>query len=388
MSSQPVPSLSKRGVAHSHSYRPEWIVVLFSSVVFLTGIISPPSLMDDVDATLALMARNMLYSGDWVSARLDGVLFLEKAPLKYWVTSASYMIFGVHDWVARLPVAISAIVLCWLVFRIGRWAVSADAGFYAGLFLSTCVGLFLFTRIIIPDVVLTLSITLALWAFLRALDKDELHPRLWGCVFSASLAFGVLLKGLIGLLFPLGAGLFYLLITRTLFDRNSWQRLHPFTSSLVFLAIAAPWHVLATLRNPPYFDFTMHAGPGEWRGFFWFYFINEHVLRFLNLRYPCDYNTVPRLYFWLFNLVWLFPWSVYLLQVRRLNYRPSDRRGRTLLLALCWIGFVMASSRSRRRRNTTRCRSFLRSPCCSGPEWSRAATGFIPARALLEPSLR
>ena len=57
------------------------------------------------------------------------------------------------------------------------------------------------------------------------------------------------------------------------------------------LLIAAPWHVLATLRNPPYFDFTMHSGPGEYRGFFWFYFFNEHLLRFLNLRYPRDYDT-------------------------------------------------------------------------------------------------
>ena len=76
--------------------------------------------------------------------------------------------------------------------------------------------------------------------------------------------------------------------------------------------IAAPWHVLATLRMPPYFNFTMHSGPGEYHGFFWFYFINEHVLRFLNLRYPRDYNTVPRLAFWLLNLLWLFPWSAYL----------------------------------------------------------------------------
>ena len=60
------------------------------------------------------------------------------------------------------------------------------------------------------------------------------------------------------------------------------------------LLIAAPWHILATLRNPPYFDFTMHSEAGSYRGFFWFYFFNEHILRFLNLRYPRDYNTVPR----------------------------------------------------------------------------------------------
>ena len=251
------------------------------------------------------------------------------------------MVFGVHDWAARIPVALSAILLCWLVVRFGAWAFSLRAGFYAGLSLATCVGLFLFTRILIPDVVLTLTMTLAMWAFLRALDDREPHPRRWAWVVAASLAAGVLLKGLIGILFPAGAAFFYLLFTRRLFARRTWQRLHPFSGLLVFLLIAAPWHVLATLRNPPYFDFTMHSEPGKYRGFFWFYFINEHVLRFLNLRYPRDYNTVPRLYFWLFHLLWLFPWSVQLPALGRLSYRPADRAGRARLLALCWIGFVL-----------------------------------------------
>jgi Dolichyl-phosphate-mannose-protein mannosyltransferase len=203
------------------------------------------------------------------------------------------------------------------------------------------VGLYLFTRIVIPDVILTLSVTLSCWAFLRALDKDEKHPRLWAHILAASLAAGVLLKSLIGIVFPAGAALLYLLFTRRLFDRKTWQRLCPFTGLLLFLAIAAPWHILATIRNPPYFDFTLHTGPGQYHGFFWFYFINEQLLRFLNRRYPHDYNTVPRLYFWLLQLVWLFPWSVYLLRLRRLSYKPADRGGQMRLLALCWIGFVM-----------------------------------------------
>jgi hypothetical protein len=103
---------------------------------------------------------------------------------------------------------------------------------------------------------------------------------------------------------------------------------------------------LATLRNPPYFDLTMHSGPGEYRGFFWFYFMNEHVLRFLNLRYPRDYNTVPRLYFWLFHLLWLFPWSVYLPAAAKLPFRPRtlgqmDRAARMRLLCVCWAGFLL-----------------------------------------------
>ena len=102
------------------------------------------------------------------------------------------MVFGVHDWAARLPIALSAIALCWLTARIGAWAFSERAGLYAGLVLATCVGLFLFTRILIPDVILTLTITLAMWSFLRALEKPS---RAWPRVMAASIATGLLLKG-------------------------------------------------------------------------------------------------------------------------------------------------------------------------------------------------
>ena len=104
----------------------------------------------------------------------------------------------------------------------------------------------------------------------------------------------------------------YLLITRQLFSLRHWKRFYPFSGLAIMLLIAAPWHILATLRNPPTFAFTLQSGRGVYHGFLWFYFINEQLLRFLNLRYPRDYDTVPRLYFWLFHLIWLFPWSVYL----------------------------------------------------------------------------
>jgi hypothetical protein len=85
----------------------------------------------------------------------------------------------------------------------------------------------------------------------------------------------------------------------------------------------------------------MHSERGSYHGFFWFYFINEHLLRFLNRRYPRDYNTVPRLYFWIFHLLWLFPWSVYLPTLAKLKYRGRDRAARLRLLALCWTGFIL-----------------------------------------------
>ena len=157
----------------------------------------------------------------------------------------------------------------------------------------------------------------------------------------ACFGLGLLLKGLIAVVFPVLAGFVYMAVTRQLFSLAAWRKLDLGLVMAVALLIAAPWHMLATLRNPPYFAFSMHSGPGEYRGFFWFYFFNEHLLRFLNLRYPRDYNTVPRLWFWLLNLVWLFPWSAYLPAAVKQSYREPSRAGRARLMAVCWIGVVM-----------------------------------------------
>jgi 4-amino-4-deoxy-L-arabinose transferase-like glycosyltransferase len=317
------------------------VVLLFAGAIYLGCVVSPPSLMDDVDAVHAQIARTMLTSGDWVTSRIDGVPYFEKAPAVYWAIAISYKIFGVHDWSARIPIALSAIALCLLTAAFGVWAFGKRAGFYAGLCLSTCIGLFLFTRILIPDVMLTFTTALAMWAFLRIVDEEEPRPRLWASLLAASLGVGLLLKSLIAIVFPIGAAVIYLLITHQLFAARIWKRLHPVTSALIVILIAAPWHILATIRNFPYFAFTLHSGPGQYHGFLWFFVINEQLLRFLGRRFPHDYNTVPRLYFWLFHLIWLFPWSVYFPAVAKLSFKPVDRAGRTRLLALCWAGFVL-----------------------------------------------
>src|SRR5208337_2365703 len=141
-------------------YETSLVLILIAAAVSFGCIISPPSLMDDVDAVQAQIARNMLTSSDWVIA-------------------ISFRIFGVHDWAARIPVAFAAVLLAWITYRYGRWAFTPRAGYYAGIVLATCVGLFLFTRILIPDVMLTLTTCLAYWAFQRATDPDEPQTRLW-----------------------------------------------------------------------------------------------------------------------------------------------------------------------------------------------------------------
>src|SRR5947208_1498543 len=105
--------------------RYQLIVVLIAALVFVGCMVSPPSLMDDVDAVQAQIARTMLQSGDWVTARLDGVPYLEKSPLNYWMIAVCFMLFGVHDWVARIPIAVSSILLCWVTARFANWAMGA-----------------------------------------------------------------------------------------------------------------------------------------------------------------------------------------------------------------------------------------------------------------------
>src|ERR1035438_2388012 len=104
--------------------------------------------MDDVDAVQAQIARTMLDSGDWVTARLDGIAYLEKAPLKYWLLAVCFKIFGVHDWAARIPIALAVLLLCLVTARFGRWAMGPLTGLYAGVILATCIGIFLFTRVL------------------------------------------------------------------------------------------------------------------------------------------------------------------------------------------------------------------------------------------------
>jgi len=329
--------------AATSSFRGGVLVVAAAALVSCANIISPPRLMDDVDAVQAQIARTMLESGDWVTARLDGVAYLEKSPLIYWMMAASYRVFGVHDWAARLPLALAVVLLCWVTYRFARWGLGERAGVFAGVSLATAAGLYLFTRILIPDATLTLTIAVTIWAAMRLLEteSEEAHPRRWAVLLGFSLGCGLLLKGLIAGVFPVLAVLLYMSLTGQLGSRSAWKRLSPLLVLAVAFLIAAPWHLLAMLRNPPFVAFSMHSGPGEYRGFFWFYFFNEHLLRFLNLRYPRDYNTVPRALFWLLNLVWLFPWSAYLAGATRLSYGRASRAGRVRLMAACWIAVVM-----------------------------------------------
>jgi 4-amino-4-deoxy-L-arabinose transferase-like glycosyltransferase len=280
-----------------------WLLLYASFTLF-----SPP-LLDDADSVHAEVAREMVARQDWITLYANGIRYLEKAPLMYWSMAASFTLFGPQDWAARLPLAFATLALLLVVYATGRRLFASDiAGFYAALILLTSFGIFIYTRIIIPDVIVCMWLSLAMLLFWISLEQPQpSRATAWG--FAAACALNVLTKGLIGVVFPLAIVIVFLLLNRNLGHLRRW---HPFSSLLVFLLIALPWHVAAGIANPSQGNpgGTMPSA-GNVHGFFWFYFVNEQVLRYLNRRVPRDYDTVPLLLFWGLLAVWLMPWIAF-----------------------------------------------------------------------------
>jgi 4-amino-4-deoxy-L-arabinose transferase-like glycosyltransferase len=305
-----------------------------------------PPLLDDADSVHAEVAREILTRHDWITLHANGIRYLEKAPLMYWSMAASFKLLGVADWSARLPLALYALALFLVVYSLGRRLFgSAVAGFYAALVLVTSCGIFLFTRILIPDVMVCLWLALAMLFFWKSLG--EATPSRSSAVgFAVACALGVLTKGLIGVVFPVLVVLLFLALTHNFRHLRRW---HPVLGLVVCLAIAVPWHVAAALSNQAEgHPHGMNVSPGNVHGFLWFYFINEHFLRFLNRRVPRDYDTVPLFLFWGLMLVWIAPWWGFLWKAlgrlpagKALRRFPLDRgEQRSLLLGL-WALVVL-----------------------------------------------
>ena len=357
-----------------------WILALWLAI-FFASLFTPP-LLDDADATHAQAAQAMLQSGDWVTLHVDGVRYLEKPPLPYWIAALSLRAFGPRSastgyaaaFAIHLPLALAVLALALLGYAWARRAFGERAALYTAIFLLTSAGVFLFTRIFIPDALLSLLLALSLYCLLRALEPTQysvtanksvilseasqfyrdaeskdpdgscittasrpFQPQIYAYALWTALALAVLAKGLVALVFFFGTAAIFLPLSGEL---RHWRRLRPFTGVLLLLAIAAPWHILAGLRN---------TGGANGHGFFWFYFINEHLLRFLARRIPRDYNKLPFALYWSLHLVWLFPWSLFapaaLLTAwrsrRELLARPTSFTRDTVLLLTIFSTLVL-----------------------------------------------
>lgn len=305
---RPVPPLA----ALRPQLRPLFLLGVLWAAIFAGSLFSPP-LLDDADATHAQAALGMLHSGDWVTLRVDGIRYLEKPPLPYWITALSLRLFGINAFIVHLPLALTVLALCTLAYVWANRAFGSRAALYAGAFLLTAAGTFLFTRVFIPDALLALLLAFSLYATLRALEHGCPRPRFYAWSAWIALAASVLTKGLVAPFFYLGAVVAFLTLTK---QWRYWRRLFPVSGLALFFLFAAPWHILAGLRN---------TGGAGGHGFFWFYFVNEHVLRFLGRRIPRDYNKLPAILYWGLHLVWLFPWSFFLPTALLIAWRERRR---------------------------------------------------------------
>jgi len=306
-SSSSTTDAARHRPAQSLSAVATWLLfsALFAAVYF--GSLFSPPLLDDVDAAHAEAAQHIVDSGNWITCQINGIRYIEKPPLPYWLVAVAYKVFGENTFATHLPNALAMLGLTWLSWVWARRAWGARAGLYAGLGVLTSVGPFLFTRFIIPESYLALFLLVALYGLITGLELGQPN-RFY--LSAAGVALATLTKGLIAPVFFVGAAVPYLILTG---QWRRWRKLRLVSGTLLFLAIAAPWHILCGLANPDQgHPVGNHPTIGNVHGFFYFYFVNEHLLRFFSMRYPHDYNKLPFAAYWLLHLVWLFPWSLFL----------------------------------------------------------------------------
>ncbi len=321
------------------------------------GSLFSPGLLDDADSIHIVIAREMLHRHDFVSPFLNGQHFFEKPPMMFWLSAGSMAVFGESDWAARLPLALEALALFFAVYALGTYLFGERGGLYSALATATSIGPYLYTRFYIPDILIPLWMTLAVHLFLVAVDRlrtssDTPHDRsatrsaLLPCLgFAAVLALNLLTKGLIGLIFPIGFVFLYLAITGHL---RLLAKLHPLASTAVFFVIAAPWHILAAIRNPA-IPFPPGQGLPASGGWAWTYIYNEHFARFLGKRIPHDYGNTPVWLFWLYLAIWIMPWTAFLPgalaeHFRNLGHRSAVtlRQREAALSLVLWAAVVLA----------------------------------------------
>ncbi len=286
-----------------------WIdiaILLWALIVTLIGLGSY-GLYEPHEGHFAMVGQEMIWRNDWITPYLNGSPYLNKPPLLYWLIATATAIFGSTEFSARLPIGLTGwlgIVITWKWTR-ELWGINPSRT--AALMLSVTLGWFIFTHQILIDVLLAtllLSSNYSLWRLLY-------QPRSWINWFGVyvSLAFCILTKGLIGMIFPL-IGCFGLILVRQ--DWKIIKRIKPYQGLLLILAIAMPWFVAVELANP---------------GFIHYFVINEHFERLLDRRFPPDYEVskTSAVGYLAITACWCFPWILFLPSVIKSTWQEWQR---------------------------------------------------------------
>jgi 4-amino-4-deoxy-L-arabinose transferase-like glycosyltransferase len=248
-------NLSRRGL---------WLL-LFAVVLIWFSNLEYRKLTKPDEGRYAEIPREMIASGDWITPRLNGLKYFEKPVMQYWTTATAFLVFGEHQWTARLWTALTGFLGVILACFTARRLWGADAGLFAAATLGSSLLFVVMGHMNTLDMGVSFFMAASLCGFLLA-QRDgasEQENRWWMYITWAALACAVLSKGLIGIVLPGAVLVLYTLIER---DWNLWKRLHLFRGSLLFLLLAAPWFIAVSRANPEFFQF---------------FFIHEHFDRFL-----------------------------------------------------------------------------------------------------------
>jgi len=278
------------------------LIVLFVAIFafYSIGLGARPYLAPS-EARYIEIPRQMLTTGDWLTPHINGVPYFEKPPLFYWMQAATMKIFGDSEFAGRISTVKCMTLLCLITYALGRMLYGRRSGLLAASVLATSLMGYALSRIATLDVPVTLFLTATLASFLaaqychperseRSLQRSFGKPqddKFYYLMFT-SAALAVMTKGLIGIVIP------GLVIGAWIALTNNWRILArvPFIrGTLLFLAIAAPWHIWMSLHHPAFADF---------------YFIHEHVTRFVSDEHK---RKAPWWFFIAITAAGLVPWA-------------------------------------------------------------------------------
>lgn len=271
--------------------KPIFIIILLS---LLSGYLfffqsKELALTDPDESFYAETAKEMLEKGEWLTPYIYNKAQFEKPILFYWLVEASFKIFGINEFTARLPSAIFAFFGLVAIYLLGGIIFNKRTGVLAALILATNVEYIMLSRACVTDMVLGTFILWGLLLFFYGSIRGKAYAYI---LSSIAFALATLTKGPIGLLLP-GAVIFsYLLIIR---DFKIIRKIPVIWCVVVFLAAALPWYLV------------MHKIHGK--AFIDAFFGFQNITRFLESEHEIGaqvYYNIPIVF------GGLFPWSVFL----------------------------------------------------------------------------
>jgi 4-amino-4-deoxy-L-arabinose transferase-like glycosyltransferase len=268
-----------------------WLLALLGLVALVWfASLGTRSLVHPDEGRYAALSLQMVHGGDWVTPRLNGLLYFEKPALQYWIGALSFLAFGVNEFAARLWPGLAGFLTVLAVGFTAARLWGREAGIQALAITASTTWIVVNSHYLTLDAGLTLFLTLALCGVLLAehAGEDACARRGWIWLAWAAMAGAVLSKGLVGLVIP-GAVLVIASLWRR--DFRLWRGMHWLSGLLIFFVLAAPWFVLVSWRNP---------------GFAQFFFIHEHFARYLT---EVHQREGAWWYYLPFLLVGMLPWT-------------------------------------------------------------------------------